>query len=217
MPDLDNMAKRVHRSWKFCLHAALADASSPGSPVKLGQALAYVLSCCAASYGGVRQLPSFLAQLVRLAGLPPADREQALGEMRFLPTPEGKECASRAAWQVGILICSGKVQAAEVARALSRHFLWAITEAQFFGCFTEADWLNIFGSPEAVKAHMMQARREVDEYVDGTTSEFAESLFQRVQPVPKPDLPKKDTAAQMEDSLDINLDLLRGGEDGREL
>jgi len=137
MPDLDNMAKRVQGSWKSIgVRAALADARSPGVPAKLGQALAHVLSRCAASYAGVELLRSMQTQLMSLAALPMSLREQAFKDMQFPAVPEGKEAAFRAARKVGILICAGQLEAAEVTQVLARRFLTAIADSEFFGRLT---------------------------------------------------------------------------------
>ncbi len=213
MPDLDNMAKRVQGSWKSIgVRAALTDARSPGTPAKLGQAIAYVLSLCAASYAGVQLLRAMQTQLMALAGLPIALREQAFKDMQFPTVPEGKEAASRAARKVGILICDGQIGAAEVAQALSRRFLTAIADSEFFGRLTSEDMVKIYSSPEAATASLEQAQREVTAYISGTEKEFAGSLFERVQPTEKPDLPRQSVTEQMNNDLEVNVGLL--DEDG---
>ena len=209
MPDLDNMAKRVQGSWKSIgVRAALVDARSPGTPAKLGQALAHVLSRCAASYAGVDLLRSMQMQLMSLAAMPMALREQAFRDMQFPAVPEGKEAAFKAARKVGTLICAGQLEASEVTQALARRFLAAIADSEFFGRLTPEDVVKIYGSADAAKASLAQAQGEIAAYVDGTDQEFAESMFERVRPVAKPDLPRLDTAAQMEHDLEINLELL---------
>jgi len=208
MPDLDNMAKRVQGRWKFAVHVAIADADSSGTSQRLGQALTHILARCAASYAGVQQLPAFHHQLMTLASLPPSSRSLTFSQMQFPITPEGKECASKAARKVGIAICEGQIKAAEVGRALARQFLLAITQAEFFGRLINEDKAKIFKSPEAAAVHLLQAQREVEGYVDGTTSAFAESMFQRLQPVPKPELVRQDTAAQLGNTVEVNLALL---------
>lgn len=208
MPDLDNMAKRVQGRWKFAVHVAIADAGSSGTSLKLGQAVAHVLTRCAAAYAGVQQLPVFRDQLISLAGLPISSRSLAFSQMQFPITLEGKECASKAARRVGIAICEGQIRAAEVGRALARQFLLAITQAEFFGRLVSEDKVKIFRSPEAAGVQLLQAQREVEAYVDGTASEFAESLFQRLHPVPKPELIRQDTAAQLGNTVEVNQALL---------
>ena len=209
MPDLDNMAKHLKGKWRtIAYHAALADARSPGTPAKLGQAIAHVLSLCAASYAGVQLLRAMQTQLVALAGLPVALREQAFRDMQFPTVPEGKEAASRAARKVGILICDGQIGASEVAQALSRRFLTAIADSEFFGRLTSEDLIKIYGSPEAATASLGQAQREVTAYIDRTDKEFAESMFGRVQPTQKPDLPRQSVTEQMDNDLEVNVGLL---------
>lgn len=208
MPDLDNMAKAVKGSWKrLGVHAAIT------APEKLGQALAHVLSRCAVKMAGEGQLPAFGNQLEQLARLPLAEREQAFRQMRFPTTPEGKDTAAIAARNVGKLICAGQVGVAEVARVLARQFLLTITESEFFGVLTKPDMVKIFKSEDAARVQLLQARGEVETYIDGTVTEFAESMFQKVERVEKPDLPKRDTAEQMEQDADINFDALGDDED----
>ena len=209
MPDLDNMAKHLKGKWRtIAYHAAIVDKRSPGTPAKLGQAIAHVLSLCAASYAGVQLLRSIQAQLMSLVALPVALRERAFRDMQFPAVPEGKEAAFKAARKVGILICDGQLEASEVAGALSHRFLTAIADSEFFGRLTTEDLVKIYGSPESARASLAQAQGEVTDYIEGVAPEFAESLFERVTPAARPDLPRPDTAAQMEHDLEINFDLL---------
>ena len=106
------------------------------------------------------------------------------------------------------MICDGQIGASEVAQALSRRFLTAIADSEFFGRLTSEDLVKIYGSPEAATASLEQAQKEVTAYIDGTDREFAESLFERVQPAQKPDLPRQSTTEQMDNDLDVNVGLL---------
>lgn len=209
MPDLDNMAKTVRGSWKSVIHAGIQ------APEKLGQALAYVLSRCAVKQAGEGSLPLFQEELMALACLPLAEREQAFRNVRFPPSPEGKEVAARAARQVGQLICAGKVAATEVSRVLARHFLHCVSQTQFFGRLTEPDLLKIFGSNEAARVHLLGARRELEAYIDGAAPAFGESIFQILQNVKKPEIPKLSTREHLAQDVDI-LGLDELGEDGFE-
>ena len=197
MPDLDNMAKKVRGSWKLAVHAGIR------APEKMGQALAHVLSRCAVKQAGEGSLPLFQDELTALACLPLAEREQAFRNVRFPPSPEGKEVAARAARQVGQLICAGKVAAAEVSRVLAQHFLHCVSQTQFFGRLTEPDLLKIFGSSEAAKTHLLGAHRELEAYIDGAAPTFGESMFQNLQNVDKPDIPKLSTEEQLAQDIDI--------------
>ena len=208
MPDLDNMAKAVKGAWKRQgIRAAIT------APEKLGQVLAHVLSRCAVKMAGEGQLPAFGNQLEQLARLPLAEREQAFRHLRFPTTPEGKDTAAAAARNVGKLICAGLVGQEEVARVLARQFLLTITESEFFGVLTKPDMVKVFQSEDAARVHLLQARAEVETYINGTVPEFAESMFQKVECVEKPDLPMRDTAQQMEQDADINFDALGDDED----
>lgn len=204
MPDLDNMAKRVRGSWKLAVHAGIS------APEKMGQALAYVLSRCAVKQAGEGSLPLFQEHLTALACLPLAQREQAFRDMRFPPSPEGKEAAAIAARQVGQLICAGKVAVAELSRVLARHFLLCVSRTEFFDRLTEPDLIKIFSSGEAAKAHLMGARRELGAYIDGTAPEFGNSIFRSVGDVEKPEIPKLST----EEHLAQDVDVLGMGEFG---
>lgn len=207
MPDLDNMAKQVKGPWKRAVYAALADSNAPTQPPKLGQTLAYILSRCAASYAGVQLLQSMLPPLVALASLPLAHREQAFKAMRFPTVPEGKHYASSTARKVGILICAGQVSVTEVRSVLAKTFLKFVSEAEFFGCLNSEDLIKLYGSPEGARASLVQAQGEVASYIDGTAQVFAKSLFERLESVEKPTLPKQGTAEQMEQAVSVNLDL----------
>lgn len=208
MPDLDNMAKQVKGPWKRAVHAALADSNAPTQPPKLGQTLAYILSRCAASSAGVHLLQAMLPPLVALAGLPLAHREQAFKAMQFPTVPEGKHYAASTARKVGILICAGQVGVTEVSSVLAKTFLKFVSEAEFFGCLNPEDLTKIYGSPEGARASLVQAQAEVAAYIEGTAQLFAESLFERLESVEKPVLPKQGTAEQMEHAVTVNLDLL---------
>lgn len=214
MPDLDNMAKRVQGRWKsFGVRAALGDAASPAAPAKLGQALAYVLAQCAASYAGVQLLPAIHAQLLLLSPIPVAQRYAAFLEMQFPRVGDEKGCALKAARRVGVLLCEGKLQATEVAAALSAQFLHNIVNSEFFGRLTSEDAAKIYSSAELAQASLGKARVEIQSFVDGTAGEFAESLFTRMPKVEKPDLARPTTAVQMEHRLVINDALLADLED----
>ncbi len=207
MPDLDNMAKRVRGSWKLAVHAGIS------APEKMGQALAYVLSRCAVKQAGEGSLLLFQEHLTALAGLPLAQREQAFRDMRFPSSPEGKEAAARAARQVGQLICAGKVAVAELSRVLARHFLLCVSRTEFFDRLTEPDLVKVFSFEEAAKVHLMSARRELEAYIDGTAPEFGDSMFQSVQGVEKPDIPKLSTEEHLAQDVDI-LGLDESSDDG---
>lgn len=209
MPDLDNMAKTVRGSWKSAVHAGIQ------APEKMGQALAYVLSRCAVKQAGEGSLPLFQEELTALACLPLAEREQAFRNVRFPPSPEGREVAARAARQVGQLICAGKVAATEVSRVLARHFLHCVSQTQFFGRLTEPDLLKIFGSNEAARVHLLGARRELEVYIDGSALAFGESLFLSLQSVEKPDIPKLSTEEHLAQDIDI-LGMDEFGDEGHE-
>ena len=208
MPDLDNMAKQVKGFWKMAVRAAVADAYAPTQVPKLGQTLAYILSRCAASYAGVQFLQSMFLPLVELAGLPLVQREQAFKEMQFPTVPEGKHYASSTARKVGIMICAGQVSAAEVSSVMAKTFLKFVSDAEFFGRLNHEDLIKLYGSPEAARASLEQAQGEVTSYIDGTAQVFAESLFERLESVEKPTLPKQSTAEQMEHAVSVNLDLM---------
>lgn len=209
MPDLDNMAKEVRGSWKLAVHAGIQ------APEKLGQTLAYVLSRCAVKQAGEGSLPLFRENLTVLACLPLAEREQAFRNIRFPPSPEGKEVASRAARQVGQLICAGKVAAAEVSRVLARQFLLCVSQAQFFDRLTEPDLLKIFGSNEVARIQLLGARRELEAYIDRAALAFGESLFRILQNVKKPDIPKLSTEEHLAQDVDI-LGMDEFGDEGHE-
>lgn len=207
-PTWTTWPKLFKGSWKkYGVHAAIT------APEKLGQVLAHVLSRCAVKMAGEGQLPAFGNQLEQLARLPLAEREQAFRQMRFPTTPEGKDAAAIAARNVGKLICAGQVGVAGVARVLARQFLLTITESEFFGVLTRPDMVRIFKSEDAARVQLLQAREEVETYINGTVTEFAESMFQKLERVEKPDLPKRDTAEQMEQDADINFDALGDDED----
>lgn len=210
MPDLDNMAKEVRGSWKLAVHAGIR------TPEKMGQALAYVLSRCAVKQAGEGSLSLFQESLAALAHLPLAQREQAFRNMRFPSSPEGKEVAARAARQVGQLICAGKVAAAELPRVLARQFLLCVSRTEFFDRLTEPDLVKVFGSDEAAKVHLMGARRELEAYIEGTAPDFGDSMFQSVQDVKKPDIPKLSTEEHLAQDVDVlGLDEFGDSEDER--
>lgn len=197
MPDLDNMAKKVSGGWKVAVHAGIR------APEKMGRALAYVLSRCTVKQAGEGNLPLFQENLTALACLPLAQREQAFRDMRFPPSPEGREVAARAARQVGQLICAGKVAVAELSHVLARQFLLCVSQTEFFDRLTEPDLIKIFGSDAAAKVHLMGARRELEAYINGTAPKFGNSIFQSVQDVEKPDIPKLSTEEHL--AQDVNI------------
>jgi hypothetical protein len=197
MPDLDNMAKDVKGIWKQAVHAGIR------APQKIGQVLAYVLSRCAVKMAGEGSLPAFQERLTALAGLPLVQREQAFRHMHFPISPEGKDVAAKAARKVGRLICAGRVTVEGVARVLAREFLMTVPKTEFLDRLTEPDMVKIFGSVDAGRVRVMEARGELEAYIDGTVPEFAESMFRSVREVEKPDLPKLSTEQQMEQDVDV--------------
>ncbi|MFC3833341.1 MULTISPECIES: hypothetical protein [Deinococcus] len=216
MPDLDNMAKKVKGLWKrYGVRAAIADAEQPAADgtSRLAEMLKHILSRVAATYAGVEHLPAFREQLQRLAALPLQERGAAFAAMRFPIIPEGKESVVRAARQVGILICEGQVTPAQVPVELARRFLVAIPDAEFFGRLVSEDYPALFRTEAEARVSLQRAQSDVAEFAAGAAPEFAASMFQTVPAVPRPEVPRRDTAEQMEGSVNINFDLLDDEDD----
>ncbi|MEF2279440.1 hypothetical protein V3W47_14145 [Deinococcus sp. YIM 134068] len=209
MPDLDNVGFKVQGRWKTALVVARRE------PAALAQQIAANLSRCVTVAAGVRSLPDLAAQLADIAARPFHEREACRVQLPREHLQDGI-LAWRAAQQVltdlrdPMLTC----EPGDVTRALARRFLEEVADANFFGHLSPKTLVMVFGSEEGGRQAVLNCRRELQDYLDGLSGEFAQGFWEaRLTRVPEPEVERRDTGILLQEDAPLNLDALGDFED----
>ncbi|WP_102128492.1 hypothetical protein [Deinococcus planocerae] len=202
MPDLDNVGFKVQGQWKKAMRVAATE------PAALAQQLSAILSRCATQAAGVRALPALAGQLADIAARPFHEREVCRVALPPEHLQEGM-VAWRAAQQVltdlrdPMLACGPE----DVTRALARRFLEEVTEANFLGRLSARDLTALYGSEEGGRQAILECRRELQDYLDGLSQEFAEGFWEaRLTRIAEPQVQRRDTATLLDEEVVLDLD-----------